>query len=305
MDVNKEIGLENIANKIGIALLLSKLFYSPILSFIEKNLNFEVIEPTTITMILILLIPSLLLLKVNFKEIFVHKSKMYKLGFKASLLLILFFVSFNKVIGISYFYGTGYYKLLNTFTQESSYSINTFYILIAWFIAVISEEIIFRGIFLEKVRKYGNLFAIVVSGVIFGSLHYELIVPRTIAGISLGILYVLGGSIKLPIILHFINNMLSGLDSLILKFYPQLTEIQINISILIGFFFIMLISLLFCLKDETLKPLFHQYSIKNILKKLKQDKSKYKLFLNSPAIVINLIIDFFIIFSLLSGRLSA
>lgn len=305
MDVNKEIGLENIANKIGIALLLSKLFYSPVLSFVEKGLYFEVIKPTTITMILTMLIPSLLLLKVNFKEISVHKPKIYQLGFKTCLLLIVFFVSLNQVIGISYIYGTGYYKLLNTFTQESSYSINIIYVLIAMFIAVISEEIIFRGIFLEKVRKHGNLFAIVISSVIFGALHYELIITRTIAGISLGILYVLGGSAKLPIILHFINNMLSGLDSLILKFYPQLTEIQINISILIGFFFIMLISLWFCLKDKGLKPLFHQYSIKNILTKLKQDKSKYKLFLNSPAIVINLVIDLFIIFSLLIGRLSA
>lgn len=75
------------------------------------------------------------------------------------------------------------------------------------------EELLFRGCVLRVLRPYGDWFAIVVSAVLFGLMHGNIIqIPfALVVGIALGWLYVTTENIWLPIAVHFANNLLSVL----------------------------------------------------------------------------------------------
>ena len=73
------------------------------------------------------------------------------------------------------------------------------------------EELVFRGCILRLLRPYGDLFAVMVSALLFGLMHGNLrqIPFATIVGIVLGWLYVVTENIWMPILVHFTNNTIS------------------------------------------------------------------------------------------------
>lgn len=75
------------------------------------------------------------------------------------------------------------------------------------------EEMIYRGYILRTLRPYGNLFAIIVSSLLFSLMHGNLrqIPFAFIVGLVLGFLYVSTNNIWLPIAVHFTNNAISVL----------------------------------------------------------------------------------------------
>lgn len=78
-------------------------------------------------------------------------------------------------------------------------------------IPAICEEIIFRGIITKALTKKGEIFAIVVSSIMFALFHFslsQLIYPLCF-GLILGVVYLRTKNIIFPILLHFINNALS------------------------------------------------------------------------------------------------
>ncbi|MBR3844029.1 MAG: CPBP family intramembrane metalloprotease, partial [Clostridia bacterium] len=77
------------------------------------------------------------------------------------------------------------------------------------------EELAFRGIALGMLRRYGDIFAIVVSALLFGMLHGNLIqIPFAFfVGVILAYTVVRTGSIVPAVIIHFINNAMSCLLS--------------------------------------------------------------------------------------------
>lgn len=79
------------------------------------------------------------------------------------------------------------------------------------------EEFAFRGVILQTLRKYGDWFAIVSSAVLFGLMHGNLTqMPfAIIAGIAMGYVAVVTGSLRTSIAVHFINNFVSVAIALI------------------------------------------------------------------------------------------
>ena len=77
------------------------------------------------------------------------------------------------------------------------------------------EELVFRGFIMQPLRKYGDWFAIVTSAMIFGLAHGNMTqAPFAIlAGIALGYVNVVSGSMWINILLHFLNNLISVLCS--------------------------------------------------------------------------------------------
>lgn len=80
----------------------------------------------------------------------------------------------------------------------------------------IVEELLFRGImfhYLEKIKT--GWFPIVFSGIAFGVWHGEpvQVVYAALLGILLGIVYARVRNLKIPIILHILNNFLSTLPN--------------------------------------------------------------------------------------------
>lgn len=77
--------------------------------------------------------------------------------------------------------------------------------------APIAEELVFRGFILKSLEKYGKTFAIIISSILFGLMHTNLIqsIFAMIVGFILG--YVaMNYSLKWSILLHAINNCLFG-----------------------------------------------------------------------------------------------
>ncbi len=90
-------------------------------------------------------------------------------------------------------------------------------------IPAVVEEFCIRGVVLQPLRRYGDKFAIIMSAAIFSILHGNMVqIPYTlVAGIYLGYLCVATGSIWPSIVLHFVNNMFSAVQLIILSNYGE------------------------------------------------------------------------------------
>jgi membrane protease YdiL (CAAX protease family) len=82
-------------------------------------------------------------------------------------------------------------------------------------IPAISEELIFRGViqklFIDLAKN--KHFGIILTATLFSAMHMDVagFIPRFALGAMLGYLYVWSGSIYLPIVAHFANNLLAFL----------------------------------------------------------------------------------------------
>ena len=72
----------------------------------------------------------------------------------------------------------------------------------------ILEEILFRGIILKNMKKYGKMSAVFISAICFTIFHFNFlqIVTPFLIGILLGILTIETDSIKPAVIAHILNN---------------------------------------------------------------------------------------------------
>lgn len=77
------------------------------------------------------------------------------------------------------------------------------------------EEFVFRGVLLGKLRRFGDGFAVLMSSVIFGLIHENLVqIPFAfIVGLALAFTTVKCGSVVPAIIVHFIVNFRATLIS--------------------------------------------------------------------------------------------
>ncbi len=84
------------------------------------------------------------------------------------------------------------------------------YVYIAVLPAIL-EELLFRGTILKALLPYGRRGALIISSVLFGALHVNpgTIVFASVFGYLLGLAYEYTGSIKLTVLIHFLNNALS------------------------------------------------------------------------------------------------
>lgn len=109
--------------------------------------------------------------------------------------------------------------------QKTFFGILTFITGLA-LVPALFEELLFRKYVLNYSKKYGNVFAIVFSALLFGIYHFNLSqgIFAFLIGILFGIIAVYTNGIKYTCLLHFLNNfyacltMILGLDSIIVKF---------------------------------------------------------------------------------------
>ncbi len=78
-------------------------------------------------------------------------------------------------------------------------------------VPAIGEELIFRGYLQQSMERYFKSahIAILVAALFFSFIHLELkaIIPRFVLGGLIGYLYYWSGSLWLPILAHFVNNV--------------------------------------------------------------------------------------------------
>lgn len=79
------------------------------------------------------------------------------------------------------------------------------------------EEFAYRGVVLQSLRRYGDWFAIFMSALLFGLLHGNIVqIPFAfMVGILLGWCTVVSGTMWVGIAIHFGNNLLSSLQTIL------------------------------------------------------------------------------------------
>ena len=93
----------------------------------------------------------------------------------------------------------------------------TLFVVALTVVPAVVEEFAFRGVIMGSMKKYGSGFAIVASSVLFGLMHGNIVqIPfATALGLVLGYVTVLTGSIVPAMIIHFLNNFVSAVQSLL------------------------------------------------------------------------------------------
>ena len=89
-------------------------------------------------------------------------------------------------------------------------------VIMAVFVAPILEEIVFRGVIMNNLRKYGIRVAIIINSLLFGLSHYniEMIVPAFLTGIIFSCV-AYKYSIKYSILIHFFINAITKISQVL------------------------------------------------------------------------------------------
>ena len=112
-------------------------------------------------------------------------------------------------------------------------------------IAPIFEEVIFRGIILEQLSKKNNIIkSLLVSSLLFGIMHFNIHqgVHAFFIGLIFGYIYIKTNSLILAMFLHFINNFINFIFSILDVESVLETAVKFNPLELIGGIIILIIS---------------------------------------------------------------
>ncbi|MCH5303914.1 MAG: CPBP family intramembrane metalloprotease [Ruminococcus sp.] len=129
--------------------------------------------------------------------------------------------------------------------STNNYIENILYVISVALIPPLVEEFAFRGIILHKLREYGDTFAVLISALLFGLVHGNIVqIPFAfIVGIALGFVTIKANSLIPAMITHFIINFSSVLIT-ILNDNKILNENLIE-TFYIGFILIVVIGAIF------------------------------------------------------------
>lgn len=290
--INQE-DFRKVSNKVGlffICEILSLMFIIPILSHlgIYNNSNGFIFNLSIMLIIACLFFPC------DFKKMFLEKNKINVL--EGTLYVFVFLsIYFPLAIIIGNLFSPLYPETL----VEKQLTLGIF---ILHGIAVpIVEEIVYRGILLENLRKYGDAFAIVISALIFGMSHGYGILHTFLGGIFTGILYVKSNQLSYPILMHLFINLFSILlVSWIGKFF-EIGSINMESLILAIISIIIAFVLYIIAKKKNYSEIknIKISEIKKIIPQLKKDKEKYKVFFQEGGVIFSLML--FIIITLMTA----
>ncbi len=104
-------------------------------------------------------------------------------------------------------------------------------------VPAIIEETAIRGIVMQSLRKYGDIFAIIASSLLFACMHGNMVqIPYTIiGGILLGYLTIATGSLWPSIVLHFINNFYSVIIMSVNDNFSENASVVVTLIMFIAF----------------------------------------------------------------------
>ena len=165
-----------------------------------------------------------LILIIVFANIFFSYGMLYLANFLLSIPIFKDFLNFDFISKVSFVLAGGYFSKL--------------------VLAPISEELVFRGVFLNKLRLFVPLsFAVLISSLLFGSVHsYGSMFSAVVFAVCMAILYLKTENIFVPMLAHFLNNLFAeiifALDFNNLIFNDWNVMLVISILAIISFFII-------------------------------------------------------------------
>lgn len=130
-----------------------------------------------------------LILIIVFANIFFSYGMLYLANFLLSIPIFKDFLNFDFISKVSFVLAGGYFSKL--------------------VLAPISEELVFRGVFINKLRLFVPLsFAVLISSLLFGSVHsYGSMFSAVVFAVCMAILYLKTENIFVPMLAHFLNNL--------------------------------------------------------------------------------------------------
>lgn len=101
-------------------------------------------------------------------------------------------------------------RLTEAFLSTGSLGGFLFNLLMIAAVAAIGEELVFRGILVRLFREWTHNIhlAVIIPAFIFSALHLQFygFLPRFLLGVFLGYLFVWTRSLRVPVLVHFLNN---------------------------------------------------------------------------------------------------
>ena len=97
---------------------------------------------------------------------------------------------------------------LNFFKAQNALTVSLFATVL---ISPVSEELIFRGVFLNRLKLVvPTIFAVLISSLLFAALHsYGAITAAFVFAVCISILYLKTENIFVVIFAHFLNNLIA------------------------------------------------------------------------------------------------
>lgn len=189
----------------GIIIFCLSLYFSIIFISASKYVLISIM-PITIAIVLVI---ACLLAKIDFKKSFkVNKFTFRNLSYSFMLYVGTYFLVNYLITSV-----ISLFPSLENNAQliDSMLSINNVGIalLLVAVLPAIFEELLFRGVIFNSFnKKYGFVFAMVISSLIFGVYHMNWIqgIFAFVLGLVLAYSYYKSNSIFVPMIIHFINN---------------------------------------------------------------------------------------------------
>ena len=154
------------------------------------------------------------------------------------------------------------------------------------FLAPLAEEIVFRGVIMNMLRRFGDCFALMISSLLFAFVHMNLVqMPNAfIMGLVIGYFSLCTGSLWTGICIHVLNN------SLVLLLNGALTglneETQLLLMLVVYGLYLIggLIAFLVLLKNHPNMFYIRRSST------LSTERKKYSTFFSALTMVISLLI---------------
>ncbi|MBR5411019.1 MAG: CPBP family intramembrane metalloprotease [Clostridia bacterium] len=115
------------------------------------------------------------------------------------------------------------------------------------------EELAFRGVILQTLRRYGDWFAIVVTAILFGLTHGNMTqTPFALAaGVMMGYAAVVTGSLRASIAMHLLNNGVSCLSQLIVGNADSVTAAALSAILVYGLMLAGLVCIVvYCVRNK-------------------------------------------------------
>ena len=197
---NEKLEQINLIGLLILIILLCLVYF--LLDFFNISLNYQLINICVIFYFVICLLPFRSVFKDEIQNIF------SKVAFKYVLL----------IVGVNIFFSYGMLYLSGAVIEYLPIKSALFGGVIATvFISPIFEELLFRGVFFNKLKLIVPVhYAIVISSIIFCMFHgYGSYVSAFVFGMCMGILYIKSNNILLPILAHFLNNLIAELMAFI------------------------------------------------------------------------------------------
>lgn len=153
-------------------------------------------------------------------------------------------------------------------------------------LAPLVEEIVFRGIIMGSLRRFGDCFALLLSALLFAAVHLNLAqAPNAfLMGLVMGYFTISTGSLWTGVLIHMLNNSLVILlQGLLDVCQPQL-QLPLLLGVYCGYLLLGIAATLYLLRQFPSLFSFHRSNT------LSTEQKKYGAFFSSLSMVVCLVL---------------